>query len=315
MYGPGDSDVTFMDMEVDSTERIFIGGQSKFIQAIGEGFVMLVDKHGEALFAKTYASGAAAGDIVNKVAEESNVYIAVGTSNAGTTNTFFLLSFGVTGTINKNLLIATDVTKIANTASIMQLDMQGTLAIVIYDVNTCVIIDTAGAIADQYLGFSTEVGNIIRMVIYVVPTKYTFFSLIAGNLGCYWYDSVGPTGKDIHTNNLTVMSSTAALQTSDTDLSAAPANAWIGVVPIGGGSLYHAYSFTIAGVTYPTVSNHFAIPTAAPPLSIKVSYVSVTTFFMSAMLSNGQGNVYYQIAGACTSRIFSSSLSGTYFMG
>jgi hypothetical protein len=298
MYGPGDSDVTFMDMEVDSTERIFIGGQSKFIQAIGEGFVMLVDKWGEAQFVKTYASGAAAGDIVNKVAEESNTYIAVGTSNAGATNTFFLLSFGVTGTVNKNLLIATDATKIANTASIMQLDMQSTLAIVTFDVNTCVIIDTAGAIADQYLGFATEVGNIIRMVIHTTGTKYTFFSLIAGNLGCYWYDTVGPLGIDIETNNLTVMSSTPALQTSDTDVSGTPANAWIGVVPVGGGSLYHAYSFIIAGLTYPTVSNHFAIPTAAAPLSIKVSYVGVTIFYMSAMLSNGQGNVYYQIAGA-----------------
>jgi hypothetical protein len=315
MYGPGDSDVIMMDMEVDSSERIFIGGQSKFIQAIGEGFVMLVDKWGEALFAKTYASGAAAGDIVNKVAEESNTYVAVGTSNAGATNTFFLLNFGVTGTTIKNLLIATDVTKIANTASIMQLDMQGTLAIAIFDVNTCVIIDTAGAIDDQYLGFSTEVGNIIRMVIHSTGTKYTFFSLIAGNIGTYWYDSVGPLGIDIHTNNLTVMSSTAALQTSDTDVSATPANAWIGVVPNTGPDMFHAYSFTIAGLTYPTVSNHFAIPTVAAVLSIKVSYVGVTIFYMSAMLSNGQGNVYYQIAGACTSKIFSPNLSGTYFMG
>jgi hypothetical protein len=36
---------------------------------------------------------------------------------------------------------------------------------------------------------------------------------------------------------------------------------------------------------------------------------------MSAMLSNGQGSVYYNLAGAITDRKFSSSLSGTYFMG
>jgi hypothetical protein len=240
MYGTGDSDVVAMDMELDSTERIFIGGQSKFIQAIGEGFVMLVDKYGEALFTKTYASGAAGGDVVNRVAEASNVYIAIGTSNAGTTNTFFLLTFGVTGTIIKNLLIATDVTKIANTANIMKLDMQGTLAIVTFDVNTVVIVDTAGAIADQYIGFAAEVGNIIRMTIHAGGAHYSFFSLINGFIGTYWYDvATFSADKNILTDNKLAMSSAAALMTSDVDVSAAPANAWIGVAPISGAARFH----------------------------------------------------------------------------
>jgi hypothetical protein len=240
MYGPGDSDVVAMDMELDSTERIFIGGQSKFIQAIGEGFVMLVDKYGEALFTKTYASGAAAGDVVNRVAEASNVYIAVGTSNAGTSNTFFLLTFDTTGTVSKNLLIATDTSKIANTASLLQLDMQGTLAIVTFDVNTVVIVDTAGAIADQYVGYSTEIGTIVRMVIHTTGLHYSFFTLIGGFLGCYWYDSAAfASDKNILTDKTTAMSSTAALMTSDVDVSAAPTKAWIGVYPTGGLARFH----------------------------------------------------------------------------
>jgi hypothetical protein len=240
MYGPGDSDVVAMDMEVDSSERILIGGQSKFIQTTtGEGFVMLVDNAGAAQFVKTYASGAASGDVVNRVAEASNVYIAVGTSNAGATNTFFLITFGVTGTISKNLLIATDVTKIANTASLLQLDMQGTLAIVTFDVNTVVIIDTAGAIADQYLGYSAEVGTIIRMVIHTTGAHYSFFSLINGFLGCYWVDVATPAAdKNIMTDNTTPMSSVAALMTSDVDNYATPTKAWIGVYPTGGASKF-----------------------------------------------------------------------------
>jgi hypothetical protein len=316
MYGPGDSDVVAMDMELDSTERIFIGGQSKFIQAIGEGFVMLVDKYGEALFTKTYASGAAAGDIVNRVAEESNAYIAVGTSNAGATNTFFLLSFGVTGTVNKNLLIATDATKIANTASLLQLDMQGTLAIVTFDVNTVVIIDIAGTIADQYLGYANEVGTIIRMVIHTTGVQYKFFTLIGGYLGTYYYDSVvANLDKNIHTDNTTLMSTAAALVTSDVDVSAVPDKIWIGVAPVSGSARFHAYSFTMMGVTYPTISTYHVVVLAANPISLKVTYVSITVFYMSAMLSNGQSSVYYSTAGTITDKIFSTNLSGTYFFG
>jgi hypothetical protein len=317
MYGPGDSDVVMMDMELDSTERIFIGGQSKFIQtSTGEGFVMLVDKYGEALFTKTYASGAAAGDIVNRVAEASNVYIAVGTSNAGATNTFFLLTFGVTGTISKNLLIATDVTKIANTANLLNLDMQGTLATVTFDVNTVVIIDTAGAIADQYIGYATEVGTIIRMVIHTTGAHYKFFTIIGGYLGTYYYDAaIFSNDKNIHTDNTTLMSSAAALMTSDVDASATPTKAWIGVAPISGAAVFYAYSFTMQALTYPTISTYHAIVTAAVPISIKVTFVHITAFYMSAMLSNGQGSVYYSLAGSITDKIFSPNLSGTYFLG
>jgi hypothetical protein len=318
MYGPGDSDVVAMDMELDSSENIFIGGQSKFIQAIGEGFVMLVDEWGEASFTKTYASGAAAGDIVNKVEVEGTNYIAVGTSNAGATNTFFFLNFGATGTIIKNLLIATDVTKVANTASITQLDMQGPLAIVTFDVNTNIIIDIVGAVADRYIGYVSEVGNMIRMIIHANGIHYSFFSIKDTKLTVYLYDSTSTaatTNGNIHANTHNPMSPTAALQTSDTSTSVAPVGAWIGVVPLADSSLFHAYSFTTAAANYPTVSNHFAIPTVAAVLSLKISWVSVTTFYMSAMLSNGQGNLYYEAAGACTSRIFSPNLSGTYFMG
>jgi hypothetical protein len=321
MYGPGDSDVVMMDMELDSIERIFIGGQSRFVQTTtGEGFVMLVDKWGEALFTKTYASGAAAGDVVNKVAEESNVYIAVGTSNAGTTNTFFLLTFGVTGTISKNLLIATDVTKIANTASLLQLDMQGTLAIVAFDINVVVIIDTAGAIADRYVGYATEVGTIIRMVIHTTSAHYKFFTIWNGYLGTYYYNVADPTmDRNIHTDNKTSVSTAAALMTSDVDDSAIPDKIWIGVVPASGSDRFHVFSFIMMGLTYPTISTYHIVETAtaaATPISIKVTYVNITAFYMSAMLSNGQGSVYYKNATVTiTNKIFSPNLSGTYFLG
>jgi hypothetical protein len=96
LYGPGDIDVVVKSMVIDASENVLIGGQSKFIQTEGEGFVMLVDIYGVAAFANTYASGATGGDEVHKVAlqGDGSTFTAVGTSisiGEGAHNTHFFL--------------------------------------------------------------------------------------------------------------------------------------------------------------------------------------------------------------------------------
>jgi hypothetical protein len=163
MYGPGDSEVNVLDMEIDASQNIWLGGQSKFVQsAVGEGFVMLVDKFGETLFSQTYASGASAGDIISKVAIVGNTYIAVGTSDTGT-NSHFLLAFNATGHVIKNMVIATDTTKIANTASITELYMQGTEAHVVFDNSVVNVIDTAGVIVIVMLELADKAATFLEL--------------------------------------------------------------------------------------------------------------------------------------------------------
>ena len=53
------------------------------------------------------------------------------------------------------------------------------------------------------------------------------------------YLSSAAADKNIMTDNTTPMSSAAALMTSDVDVSAAPANAWIGVAPLSGTTRLH----------------------------------------------------------------------------
>jgi hypothetical protein len=192
LFGPGNLEVLVMSMAVDTSERILLGGRSKLVQtSTGEGFVFLVDKYGEHLFSKTYASGASSGDIVNKVAIVSTTYIAVGTSNSGT-NAFFLLAISATGTVSKNLKIATDTSKIANTASINQMYLQGTEAHIVFDSSVVNIIDTSGTAADYYFGIIGEPGNsnLIRIVNH--GAKYSLFAVKNGKLTVYWYDPNSP---------------------------------------------------------------------------------------------------------------------------
>lgn len=319
MYGPGDKDVTVMGMVVDSTENIFLGGQSKFVQtSTGEGFVMLVNKFGSSLFAKTYASGASSGDMVQKVFIESTSYIAVGTSSTGT-NTFFILVLDNTGAVSKNLNIATDTAKIPNTATINQMHTYGTNAYVVFSNSVVNIIDTSGATDDSYVGLSGEAGssNIIRIVPHT--DKYSIFAVKNGNLAVYWYDTItAANDKNIVTDTAATISTTESLQTSDIDDNASPGNCWIAVYPTTGDK-FLAFHYTIDGTTYPVIVTALDISTAAVPLSMTIKYVDADSFFLSTMLTGGQGSVY-KVTAASSSPVvvdkkMATSLSGTWFIG
>jgi hypothetical protein len=319
MYGPGDSDVLVMGMAIDTSENILLGGQSKFIQTTtGEGFVMLVDKWGEATFSKTYATGASNGDIVNKVVveETASTYIAVGTSDTGT-NAFFFLAFNSAGTILKNLLIATDTSLVVATSQINQLYLQGTDAHVVFDTSVVGIIDTAGAAVDRYVGIVGRVGNIIRCAVHPGNTQYSFFAIINGFIGTYYVNATGAGAgsKDIATDDLLTYVTTAALQTSDFDNIANPAGAWVGVYPTTG-SRFLAFYYTIGyGAEFPGISVQYEVTTAFAPISLTISYVSGTAFYMAAMLTNGQGSVYYNAGTSGKTKTMTTSLSGGWFIG
>jgi hypothetical protein len=141
LYGPGTTDVVVKSMVIDSTENILIGGQSFFVNtAVGEGFVMLVDKYGLATFAQTYDSDAADGDIVQKVAMQGTTYTAVGTSLTDAANTYFLLTFNNAAAISKKFQIGTNA-KVVTSSGIAHMYMQGTNAHVIYDTKVAEVID------------------------------------------------------------------------------------------------------------------------------------------------------------------------------
>jgi hypothetical protein len=322
MYGPGDSDVVVMSMAVDSTERVLIGGQSKFIQTTtGEGFVMLVNSAGAAQFVKTYATGASNGDIVNKVVmeETSSTYIAVGTSDTGT-NAFFFLIFDSAGVILKNLLIATDATLVAATSRINQLYLQGTDAHVVFDTSVGTIIDTAGAAADRYVGVVGHTGNIIRIVQhspFVTAYQYSFFAIRNGFIATYYFNSGNPAAgnNDIATDIQSKYVTTAALQTSDVNIIAAPGAIWVGVYPTTG-SRFIAFHYTIGGgAALPAITVQFQVTTTSVPISLTISYVSTTAFYTAAMLTNGEGVVYYNAGAAGTFKVMTTSLSGAWFVG
>jgi hypothetical protein len=322
MYGAGASDVVVMSMAVDAAENILLGGQSKFIQTTtGEGFVMLVDKWGEATFSKTYATGASAGDIVNKVVveETASTYIAVGTSDTGT-NAFFFLAFDSVGGILKNLIIATDFTSVAATSQINQLYLQATDAYVMFDTSVATIIDIAGAAADRYVGITGRTGNLISIVEhhpFTSPARYSFFAIINSFVSVYYYSSGSAVAanKDIATDITLNYVTTAALQTSDVNNIAAPGAIWVGVYPTTG-SRFITFHYTIGGgVALPAITVTFEVTTTSVPISLTISYVSGTASYMAAMLTNGEGVVYYNEGAAGQSKIMVTSLSGAWFVG
>jgi hypothetical protein len=315
MYGPGDSEVNVMSMAIDASQNIWLGGQSKFVQTdVGEGFVMLVDKYGETLFSKTYASGASAGDIISKVAIVGTTYIAVGTSDTGT-NSHFLLAFNATGHVIKNMVIATDTTKIANTASITDLYMQGTEAHVVFDNSVVNVIDTAGAIDDRYVGISGQSGNIIRIVGHASHTQYSIFAVKNGQLSVYWYDTLTTSAsKSIATDTQATIDPTPALQTSDVDSDTTPGYCWIAVYP-STGNRYLAFHYTIHGATtYPTFTGAITADLPFPPISLSIVYISYTSYYLSAMLNNQQGSVYKVVGATQSNKRVATNLHGTYFL-
>jgi hypothetical protein len=303
-------------MQMDSSENILLGGQSYLVQTTtGEGFVMLVDKYGEAAFSKTYASGASAGDVINKVAIVSTTYIAVGTSDTGT-NAFFLLAIGATGTVSKNLLIATDTSKIANTAILNDLYLQGTEAHIVFDNSVVNIIDTSGTNDDYYIGISGVTGNIIRITGHSTNTLYSIFALKNGQISVYWYDTVTPgNDKSIATDTQATISSTTALQSSDVDVALSPGFCWIAVY-VPAGNNYHAFHYTIGGVTtYPTFSGAIIANLPFPPISLSIVYINATSYYLATMLNNQQGSVNLVIGATQSNKKLATGLYGTYFMG
>jgi hypothetical protein len=314
MYGPGDSDVFVMDMKIDAAENILLGGQSKSIQTdVGEGFVMLVDKFGETLFSQTYASGASAGDIVHKVAIMGTTYIAVGTSDSGS-NAHFLLAFNATGSVVRNMVIATDTGKIPLSASITQFYMQGTEAHIVFDNSVVNIIDMAGATDDRYLGVSGQSGNIIRIVSHASHSWYSMFAVINGKIGVYWYDTLTTSvSKNIATDIQTLIDPTPALQTSDVDNDITPGFCWVAVYASVGNN-YHAFHYTIHGeTTYPTFTGGIIANLPFPPISLSIVYNSYTSYYLSAMLNNQQGSLYKVVGAVQTNVRVSTGLHGKYF--
>jgi hypothetical protein len=244
----------------------------------------------------------------------STTYIAVGTSDTGT-NAFFFLAFDSAGVILKNLLIATDTSLVANTANINQLYLQGTDAHVVFDTSVVGVIDTAGAAVDRYVGIVGRTGNVIRMVVHASNTQYSFFAIINGFIGTYYFNSGGTGSKDIATDDLSTYVTTAALQTSDVNSIATPTAAWIGVYPTTG-SRFIAFYYTIGGgASYPGISVQYQVTTAFAPVSLTISYVSGTAFYMAAMLTNGQGSVYYNDGTVGKTKVMVTSLSGAWFVG
>jgi hypothetical protein len=315
MYGPGDSEVFLMDMKMDATENILLGGLSKSIQTnVGEGYVMLVNKFGKALFSKTYASGASAGDIVNKVAIVGDTYIAVGTSDTGS-NAFFLLAYDASGTEIKNLHIATDTGKIPNTASITQMYMQGTEAHVVFDNSVVNIVDTTGVADDRYVGISGESGNIIRIVAHANHTKYSMFAVIDGRIGVYWYDTINTDdNKNVATDTAVNVDPTHALQSSDVDNDLNPSGCWVAVYNSAGNN-YHAFHYDIGGDDrFPTNTGAIIANLPYPPKSLSIVYTDSTGYYLSAMLTNQQGSIYKVNGAVQSNKRVSLGLHDTYFM-
>ena len=317
LYGPGDSEVYIMSMEVDASENILVGGRSKLVQTtVGEGFVFLVDKYGEHLFSKTYASGASAGDVINKVDIVGTTYVAVGTSDTGT-NTFFLLAISAAGVVSKNLVIAQDTSKIANTASIYQMYLQGTEAHIVFDNSVVNIIDVSGAADDYYVGITGEINDskLIRIVSHNGNLQYSIFAVLDGNFATYWYDTVVPgNSKNVDAHHTTAVSTDADLLTSDVDNDLNPTGCWIGTWVSPYVSNFHAFHWNInTALEYPRFSTAVINNLPFPPISLSIVYNTGTTFYMSAMLNNQQGSVYYISGAVQINKRVALNLHGTYF--
>jgi hypothetical protein len=129
-------------MVIDGSENVLIGGQSFLETSTGEGFVMLVDKYGEVVFANTYNGDSSGNNTIHKVALQGDgtTFTAVGStlvveSNSGTPfYSHYLLTFDNTGSEGtvKNIKIGTDTDKVPTYTPINDMYMQGTNAHVIY---------------------------------------------------------------------------------------------------------------------------------------------------------------------------------------
>jgi hypothetical protein len=193
--------------------------------------------------------------------------------------------------------------------------IQGTDAHIVFDTSVVGVIDLAGTAVDRYVGILGRTGNIIRMVVHPTITKYSFFAIINGFIGTYYFNSAGTGSKDIATDDNSVYVTTAALQTSDVNNIAAPTGAWVGVYPTTG-SRFIAYYYTIGyGSEFPGISVQYEVVTDDVPISLTIHYVSGIAFYMAAMLANGQGSVYHNAGTSGSTKVMVTSLSGGWFVG
>jgi hypothetical protein len=327
LYGPGTTDVEVKSMVVETTsESILIGGKSKFIQTTeGEGFFMLVDKHGLATFAKTYASGATGGDIVQKVALQSTTYIAVGTSltTAVPSTKFFLLTFNNAGVIDKNLQLGTDTAKVAITANVAHMYMQGTDAHVIYDTQVAEIVDTAGTDNNVYIDtrtvLSTVTDNIIKVAVKTPHTIYTVFAVTSTKLHVYWKTAADGNSENVVADTASTVDTSAKLQTGDFDDDANPTKAWIAVYV--GSAKINAYHYAISGTAVPTWDSSVQITVNSNPVAMNIMYVSDSSFYISAKLTDLTGSLI-KVTGAGAGgtlvvvvKTMVTNLGGDWFLG
>jgi hypothetical protein len=304
LYGPGDIDVVVKSMVIDASENIFFGGQSKFLQTNGEGFVMLVDKKGVAAFAKTFTAGSAGGETVQKVALQGtgSIFIAaitITTSSSG--NFHFLLAFDTTGSIVKNYQIKRDANLIIATATIAEMYMQGNNAHVIYDTSIVEIVDMNGTNGVSYIDASTVASNIIKveckyMAEEIVYTKYTIFvRSTAGNLHIYFRD----TSNNSNDRNIAAgayeFSANSNHLTADFDIRSAPTKGWVAGVRTISNSLQPsviAYHYTFDGLKTPTFNSAVDITTVNLISHVTIMYVSDSSFYLAALDDNNQGSVH-----------------------
>jgi hypothetical protein len=306
-------------MVVDPTENIFIGGQSFFVNAtVGEGFVMLMDKFGKSKFTKTYASTASNGDIVQKVALQGANYIAVGASLTGTSSKFFLLTFDDSGVLGKNLQLGTNTGRVAVTANIAHMYMQGTNAHIIYDTKDVEIVDTSGAVDNFYIDASAlTIDNIIKVVVHTANTIYSVFAVTSAKLHIYFVTTA--TDKDAVVDTTLTVDTSSSLQTGDFDNDATPANVWIAVSK-DTTAIIRAHHYAISGSAIPTWVSAVEITAPSNPVAMNIMYVSASSFYISAKLTDLTGSLI-KVTGAGTvpvvvaDKTMVTGLGGSWFLG
>lgn len=125
---------------------------------------MRVDKYGKPVFKKLYTSGAADGDSIEKAFAYEDDSFLVGRSTVGSTNSFFLITMGATGTVNYQLKIASDTTTIGTDSRIYQMyTTNGTTIITAfkgsvsgYNKDVLSIVTLGSTSSERYIGLSNQ---------------------------------------------------------------------------------------------------------------------------------------------------------------
>jgi hypothetical protein len=334
LYGPGTTDVVVNSMAIDASENVLIGGQSKFIQTNGEGFLMLVDKYGEAVMTETIATGADEGDSVLKVALQGDgtTFTVVGTSTVSgmpNQNAHFILTLDSTGSagVVDYFLIGDLPIYVSSDASINDMYMQGTFAHIIYSEAVAEIVDLSGSGARNssiYIVGDSAASTILKVVAHPGNIKYTVFAQQISNKGLdiYYADRADETNNNKVTqgsNNF--FSNKTNVRTVDFNVRSAPTKAWVACAGSGGTSntiFASHHSFDETGVV--TYDHGVNLVVDSTPLSIHIMYVSETSFYVTAKLGDDQGTIYLvtdadTVAPGVVSKQMIANVSETWFVG